>query len=349
MLSTLQVRGFQSLADVTIELGAFTVVVGASNSGKSALRRALEGLATNASATGKLRTGDDLITVAVATDDGHAVVWEKGPKRNAYALATPDGTEVVQDKPGSTVTPEVAAVLGLDALNFADQFDAPYMLTLSPTAAAKELGVLTNVSALYDGIREATRRQRAHEATARTLTGEQATAEAELASFAHLPAEAERLTAAAEALAATSAAATRRQTLADALAYATMAQADIDNAAAVLALPDPGPALDALDAAGAAAVLAEALDAAMPTIRVYAEVVATPLPDAPEVPAELLAAVARSEALANDLINAQRLAADVEDRASGVAWATTELEALAAQLADIDACPLCGSTTGSLT
>lgn len=349
MLTALRVRGFQSLADVSIELGAFTVVVGASNSGKSALRRALEGVATNASATGKLRTGAELIRVEVATDDSGAVAWEKGPKRNAYAVLTADGTELVQDKPGSSATPEVGAVLGLDALNFADQFDQPYLLTLSPTAAAKELGVLTNVSALYDGIREATRRQRAHEATARTLTAEQATAEAELAGFAHLPAEAERLTNVAQLLAATSEAATRAQALSDAIVHATTAQADVDTAAAVLALPDPGPALAHLEAAGAAAAKAEALDAAMPTIRVYDEVARTPLPPAVQVPTELPAAVSRSHALANDLTNARALQEATRGHLEAVEAADAALAAVTAQLAAVDHCPLCGSTTGSLT
>lgn len=349
MLTRLQVRGFQSLADVDIELGPFTVVVGPSNSGKSALRRALEGMATNAPANGNLRTGAERIEVLGELADGSSVLWEKGSKRNAYTVQGSGGDVVVQDKPGSNATPEVAEVLGLDSLNFADQFDAPFLLTLSPTAAAKELGVLTNVSALYDGTREATRRQRAHEATARTLTSELATAEAELAGFAHLPAEAARLANAAELLAATSAAATHRQALADAVSHATMAQADIDTATAVLAQPDPSPALVALEAAAAAAAAAEALDAAMPTIRVYAEVATSELPPAPEVPAALLDAIARAEALDSDLAAAELSQRTVSRYQGAVEAADAELGAITAQLAEIDACPLCGSTTGSLT
>ena len=48
MIERVHIQGFQSLADVDLELGGFTVIQGKSNSGKSAFIRALRAVVTNA-------------------------------------------------------------------------------------------------------------------------------------------------------------------------------------------------------------------------------------------------------------------------------------------------------------
>ena len=47
MLERLEVKDYQSLADIDIPLGRFTVIVGPSGNGKSALIRALRALWEN--------------------------------------------------------------------------------------------------------------------------------------------------------------------------------------------------------------------------------------------------------------------------------------------------------------
>jgi len=47
VIHSISCKNFQSLQDVEIELGKFTVIVGASSSGKSALIRAIEAIASN--------------------------------------------------------------------------------------------------------------------------------------------------------------------------------------------------------------------------------------------------------------------------------------------------------------
>lgn len=347
MLTRLSVRGFQSLADVTIELAPFTVVVGPSNSGKSAMRRALVALSTNAPASGRLRDGATTIEVLAELDDGSSVLWEKGPKRNAYTVQLADGDVLVQDKPGAKITPEAAEVLALDALNFADQFDPPYLLAETPGSAAKALGALTNVATLYDGIREASRRQRAHEARGRTLQGELELAEAELASYAHLPAEGQHLATTAELLAAAKEANDTYASLFNALAGAERFSETITAATAALATTvDPEPLLAELDAVlellrTAAATTAAADQADHLAQRLLADLPPEPAWDDLLLPAaERAAAYAvalQSEALIRDAIGAAVQTAEA---------AEAELATVEAELAAIDQCPLCGSIGG---
>ena len=44
MIKAVQVKGYQSLYDIKVELGMFTVIYGESDVGKSAFYRALRGL-----------------------------------------------------------------------------------------------------------------------------------------------------------------------------------------------------------------------------------------------------------------------------------------------------------------
>lgn len=349
MLRRLAVQGFQSLADIDIELAPFTVIVGASNSGKSALRRALEAMVTNASATGRLRTGAAQITVVAEHDDGSSVIWEKGTKRNAYTLQLADGDVVVQDKPGSKPTPEVTELLGLDELNFVDQFQPPYLLTQTPANAAKALGALTNVTVLYDGIREATKRQRTHAQTATVLEDQLDTAAAELATYEWLPAEAEQLNVASAALAAAREAGTTYANLhAD---FGTAHQLHANIAAAAEAL-DASHDLDAI-----AAVLATAADAAAAAWGAAADVeqarqilgvLATPLPPAWDV-THVVDATADADRLTNDLMNARALAQAIAEQRTAADVATANEDAARQTLATIDACPMCHQSTQGLT
>lgn len=167
MLERLVVQNFQSLRDVDLELAPFTVIVGRSNSGKSALRRALQGLVTNAPASGRLRKGETELRVIVSTELGGEATWAKGSKVNAYVV---DGVNIT--KPGAKAPEAVDKLLALSDINFAGQFDAPFLLMETPSAVANRLGKLTNVNLLFDGIREAERQRKAAASEAKTLDQE---------------------------------------------------------------------------------------------------------------------------------------------------------------------------------
>jgi DNA repair protein SbcC/Rad50 len=171
MLTHLQAEGFQSLRKVSLQLGNFTVVTGPTGSGKTAVLRALRLLAFNARGVGYISRGASVAKVGLGSqDDG----WAAGIERNArtsgkdkYRLqrlapvpaggTAPVGTEYT--KLAGAVPEDVTRLLGLSELNFAGQFDRPFLLDESGGEVARVLGRLTNVTLIFAAAREANRRR----------------------------------------------------------------------------------------------------------------------------------------------------------------------------------------------
>lgn len=159
MLNRAQVRNYQSLADADIELDWFSVITGPTGSGKSAFFRAMELLAFNARGTGYVTAGAKTCTVSAASERMMARITRSSARSvpDSYQLAryvgNPSGsagglnwTAVRYTKLGGQVPPQVTAELGLTPLNFASQWDPPFLLGLPGTQLAQRLGELTNVS-----------------------------------------------------------------------------------------------------------------------------------------------------------------------------------------------------------
>lgn len=149
--------------DVKVSLGKLTVVVGHSNSGKSALGRALKAVSRNAVAPGYITKGKTSARVRMAYSDGSAVQLERGKGVSSYTLINEHGHEELYAKCGTTVPADVQQVLKTPEsdpdLFFQTQFDSPWLLSETGSQAAKVLGDLTNVSMLAEASREANRRR----------------------------------------------------------------------------------------------------------------------------------------------------------------------------------------------
>lgn len=167
MLESLHVQHFQSLDDVTIELAPFTVIVGPSSSGKSALTRALHTLIANRRGHAFISHGERIASITAKTSKGTVTLTRgKGTSDNSYVVipndpAHPLAPQTTYSKLGGDVPEEVSAFLGInprDPIAFASQFDKPYLLDDSPAEIARTLGSLTNATVLLEGAREANRR-----------------------------------------------------------------------------------------------------------------------------------------------------------------------------------------------
>lgn len=165
MLTSVDIENFQSLKRVKIRLGRFTVLTGATGSGKSAVLRALALLAFNTRGAGVLVTRGEK-SCKVGTGDmeqGWAAGIERGAARgkDCYRLARPGEDPAMQTftKLGGEVPSQVAAVLRISELNFTDQFDRPFLLDSSGGEVARTLGKLTNVTLLFNAARECNRRR----------------------------------------------------------------------------------------------------------------------------------------------------------------------------------------------
>lgn len=165
MLTRVQIKNFQSLHDVDIELGQFTVIVGASSSGKSAFTRAIKAVASNALDSDYITQGTKHSAVSIETDKGKVTIERNVGGSSAYKVNPVGGQESSYTKLNRQVPTEVTSVLGLTpftqevaSVNFASQFDTPYLLKESSSNVARTLGELTNVSTIFAAVREANKK-----------------------------------------------------------------------------------------------------------------------------------------------------------------------------------------------
>jgi len=95
------IKNFQSIEDVSFEIpeNAFTCIVGPSNIGKSALRRALECLIYNKSEASYIRNGTKTCSVEVTFADGTSVKWYRDKKTAGYVINGDDFTKLAGSVP----------------------------------------------------------------------------------------------------------------------------------------------------------------------------------------------------------------------------------------------------------
>lgn len=153
----IRLKNFQSVSDSEIEIKGLTVITGQNNAGKSALVRALSGVFSNDLGNSYVRYGQDKFTVDVTFDDGHHVVWEKGPKIKPTYIV--DGYTI---HPGKGVPDEVVALgvrpimVGANAVwpQLAPQFSGQLFLVDQPgSIVAEAVADVEKVSNLTQALR----------------------------------------------------------------------------------------------------------------------------------------------------------------------------------------------------
>ena len=187
MINEVQIKGFQSLHDITVSLSRFTVIVGPSSSGKSAFVRALKTLTNNQRGDAFISHGMNQASIVAKTDRGTVALFRG--KKNEYVLIPEDGEQKTFTKLAGTTPEEVSDFIGIpsrDPLNYANQFDMPYLLTSSAAEVARTLGELTNVSVIFEASREANKRRLAASSLLKTRAGDYESLTANLEKYATL-------------------------------------------------------------------------------------------------------------------------------------------------------------------
>lgn len=138
MLKRIRIRGFESHEDTVLEgfSPSFNAIVGLSNSGKTAVIRALMLVGYNEFSQDSLRHGCENCIVEVETDKGTIKVTRG--KKNLWELHNfATGKKSVFDRPGKTILPEVPEILGFGLIKLGDvemqvnimnQLEAHFML-----------------------------------------------------------------------------------------------------------------------------------------------------------------------------------------------------------------------------
>lgn len=165
----LEVHNFQSIEGGVVEVDGFSVVVGRSNIGKSALVRAVKAALTGAPADNYVRHSSDCLRRVKGAKSckcfcsvhiqgpGVDLLWEKGDSVNRYVFNGTEHTVVGRGTPeflGSEFAPiQIGGDTSPTLLQVADQFRPLFILDRSGTAVAD---VLSDVAKL-DQINEAAR------------------------------------------------------------------------------------------------------------------------------------------------------------------------------------------------
>lgn len=161
MIQELNIRNFQSIAKADLQLGLVTIIVGESNSGKSAVVRAIRTLISNPRGTSFVRNGQGSAVIGLKLRkpgddplwDPITVILARG-KENWYKLSTGE----TWTKLGGAVPEEITNVLAIKddgQPQLAGQFDRPFLLDSTASEVARELSELTNLILVVESAREA--------------------------------------------------------------------------------------------------------------------------------------------------------------------------------------------------
>lgn len=162
---TVQVKNFQSLEDVDLEVSGLTVVTGTNNSGKSSLARSIQGVFANPRGFAYVRDGTSHCSVSVGFPDGSSVLWEKGEKVNSYTINGKTLNRVGQTVPKEVLSLGVQPVelTGRDPVwpQFAPQFTGQiFLLDQSGSSLAEAISDVERVRTLNEALRSAQSDQR---------------------------------------------------------------------------------------------------------------------------------------------------------------------------------------------
>lgn len=156
MINALRLKNFQSHEDTKIKFDpGVNVFTGSSDSGKSAILRAIN-LITNNKPGGSayISKWSDSCEVQLFTDD-HKIERKKTKSKNYYTL---DGSEF--HAIGSAVPSQICDIMNMNELNFSYQMSSPFMLSETSGEVARKLNKIVNLEKIDKAISHMNRKIR---------------------------------------------------------------------------------------------------------------------------------------------------------------------------------------------
>jgi len=154
MVQFLQIQNFQSHKNTFIEFGNnVNIFIGFSDSGKTAIIRALRWVITNKPTGDAFRSnwGGDTI-VELILKNGTRVKRTKGNSTNEYELQVKGNKPLLFKAFGTDVPVEIEKALAFDSINLQEQLDAPYLLSDTPGQVAKHFNKIAKLEKIDTGI-----------------------------------------------------------------------------------------------------------------------------------------------------------------------------------------------------
>ena len=149
-IEKIEIVNFQIWENVSIDLNDFNIIKGSSNSGKSAIVRAINMVINNDWHKSWLRKDTTTSKVKLIFNDGTYIERIRGSV-NSVLIKEVDKEEETWSGFGSNYPQEVIEFLNLGEENCSYQFDSHFFLSLSPTKRALTLGTFSDLQKI-DGI-----------------------------------------------------------------------------------------------------------------------------------------------------------------------------------------------------
>lgn len=185
-IQKITISNFQSHkhADISLVAGV-NVLTGQSDSGKTAVLRAIRWVVENRPSGDAFRShwGGDTV-VGLTLDSGIVVERRRKKGVNDYRIYFPkDKSDILLSAMGQDVPEQVREVLGFSDLNFQLQMDAPFLLSESPGEVARQLNEVADIGKIDSSLANINRMIRDNK-SALLAKGQEATRlEAELVAF----------------------------------------------------------------------------------------------------------------------------------------------------------------------
>lgn len=190
------IENFQSHKFSEIELDDFTVIIGPTDSGKSAIIRAIRWcLYNDVDNTGFIREGEKFAEVMVEFDNGRKIIRHRGSDENSYRLVSREG-DVKLTAFGAGPVAEVLKFHGMyeanlfgdpQNLNVASQLEPPFFLAESAARKAVMIGQIANTDVIDVAIEKSAQDIRTEKAKDKTLKGELKKVNNDLQNYTNLP------------------------------------------------------------------------------------------------------------------------------------------------------------------
>ena len=173
-------RNFQSWRDFVLPMTGFTVIIGPSDRGKSAIIRALRGVLRNQIGANHITYGQKNTAVSI-TINGTPIELTRNAKTTTYTVGEEEYGKLAGE------VPPVVKEMGFNEVEvngvkldpiFAGQFDSQFMLDLSPAELNSIFGLFSSTEKLNAGKKAAISKNLEFNATAKFLAAENLEAEA---------------------------------------------------------------------------------------------------------------------------------------------------------------------------
>jgi len=186
MISSLKIKNFQSHDDSTLDfVPGVNMILGSSDSGKSAIIRALKWVVWNRPNGDAFRSnwGGDT-EVEVITDDEYCI--RRGKNKENYYYIGADGTDVTLKAFKSDVPDEVKQKLNMDNTNLQNQIDSPFLISNTPGEVASYFNKIAHLDQIDVGNRNVQAQVRNLTSTIKITEGQLEESKAELVQYEYL-------------------------------------------------------------------------------------------------------------------------------------------------------------------